>query len=53
MKSMDISKVPQIPAVCRNSNGTTTAPTRPGSVIVLDGGFDCNDRYEGDRKSVV
>ncbi len=44
---MDISKVPQIPAVCRNSNGTTTAPTRPGSVIVLDGGFDCNDRYEG------
>lgn len=45
---MELSaRPPQIPAVCLNSNGTTAGPHRPGSVIVLDSGFDCTDTYEG------
>ncbi|MFN8607705.1 MAG: S8 family serine peptidase [Vulcanimicrobiota bacterium] len=38
---------PRFPAVCRDGNGATGGKTGPGSVIVVDDGFVCNDLYEG------
>lgn len=54
MNSMELTaRPPQIPAVCLNSNGTTSGPTRPGSVIVLDNGFECNDTFREGHGSLV
>lgn len=40
--------MPQVPPVCRrDGNGETTGKPGPGSVVVVDNGFICNDQYEG------
>ncbi|MBS2040212.1 S8/S53 family peptidase [bacterium] len=38
---------PNIPPVCRDGNGETNGKARPGSLVVVDNQFVCNDVYEG------